>query len=646
MMAALTNHLWQSTLFALVAGLLTVAFRHNRAHIRYSLWFAASLKFLLPFSALVSLGSLFASAPATHMTVPVTPAVSAIMEQVTQPFSDVPSAATTALRAPVNWIAPTLLLAWACGFVAVVVLRLRAWRRIRRAVRASKPLDLPNMPPLVAVRSSALLLEPGVVGVWGPVLLLPTGIEEHLTAGQFDAVFIHELCHIRRRDNLTAAIHMLVEAAAWFHPLVWWIGARLVDERERACDEDVLRRGGEPGVYAEAILNVCKLYLESPLTCVAGVTGSDLRRRVTAILTGRTGRDLGLPRKVALAMACGMALIVPFTVGVVTAPLRASAFRGMQATAEAASKFEVASIKPCEAQPVPPGARSGGGNGSFSPGRAYLSCFVVKNLISVAYINQRGHVDPADPLNNWPGLLAQDVSGPQQIRGGPSWVYSDKYTIEATAPGLDPTDPRNPDRAVMQGPMLRALLEDRFKLKVHQEVEEVPMWALTVGKGGLTIKPMEPGGCTTDRSNGPITLSKAASLGVKPTCGTVNGDPDGPNWRTEHAGQTLAVVASTLSQYLGAKVIDRTGIKDVFNISWEFGPDENTPGTLRWFANPPDLAAPPTAANVFTALEQQLGLKLERIKGPRGYIVIDHIERPTPNGPAPAGPARSRGAGR
>jgi uncharacterized protein (TIGR03435 family) len=96
---------------------------------------------------------------------------------------------------------------------------------------------------------------------------------------------------------------------------------------------------------------------------------------------------------------------------------------------------------------------------------------------------------------------------------------------------------------------------------------------------------------------------------------------------------------------LGAKVIDRTGIKDVFNISWEFGPDENTPGTLRWFANPPDLAAPPTAANVFTALEQQLGLKLERIKGPRGYIVIDHIERPTPNGPAPIAPARAAGAG-
>ena len=79
------------------------------------------------------------------------------------------------------------------------------------------------------------------------------------------------------RDNLSASIHMIVEAVFGFHPLVWWIGVRLVDERERACDEDVLRLGNERHVYAEAILNVCKYYLESPLVCVSGITGSDLK---------------------------------------------------------------------------------------------------------------------------------------------------------------------------------------------------------------------------------------------------------------------------------------------------------------------------------------------------------------------------------
>ena len=103
------------------------------------------------------------------------------------------------------------------------------------------------------------------------------GIIERLTPTQLEAVLAHELTHVWRRDNLTAAMHMIVEAVFWFHPLVWWIGARLVEERERACDEEVLRLGNEAQVYAESILKVCQFYIESPLACVSGVTGSDLR---------------------------------------------------------------------------------------------------------------------------------------------------------------------------------------------------------------------------------------------------------------------------------------------------------------------------------------------------------------------------------
>ena len=72
---------------------------------------------------------------------------------------------------------------------------------------------------------------------------------------------------------------MFVEAVFWFHPLMRWIGERMVEERERACDEEVLRLGNEPRVYAEGILNVCKLYVESPLVCVSGVTGANLKRK-------------------------------------------------------------------------------------------------------------------------------------------------------------------------------------------------------------------------------------------------------------------------------------------------------------------------------------------------------------------------------
>ena len=89
---------------------------------------------------------------------------------------------------------------------------------------------------------------------------------------------------------------MVVQAVFWFHPLVWWIGARLVDERERACDEDVLRGGSEPEVYAESILRTCRFSIESPLACVAGVTGADLKRRIEAIMNYRGAAALGVAK--------------------------------------------------------------------------------------------------------------------------------------------------------------------------------------------------------------------------------------------------------------------------------------------------------------------------------------------------------------
>ena len=99
------------------------------------------------------------------------------------------------------------------------------------------------------------------MGIFRPTLLLPQGIESHLTPLQLEAVLQHEMAHIHRRDNLTGLIHRAVEVLFWFHPLVWWIGARLVEARERACDEAVLRSGIEPEAYGEGILKICELYL-------------------------------------------------------------------------------------------------------------------------------------------------------------------------------------------------------------------------------------------------------------------------------------------------------------------------------------------------------------------------------------------------
>src|ERR1700722_9067815 len=107
-------------------------------------------------------------------------------------------------------------------------------------------------------------MEPGILGIVRPVLIWPQGISEHLPDPHLRSILVHELWHVHRKDNMAAAMHMLVEAAFWFHPAVWWVGAQLVEERERACDEQVLGLGNEPSVYAESILKACKFCIESP----------------------------------------------------------------------------------------------------------------------------------------------------------------------------------------------------------------------------------------------------------------------------------------------------------------------------------------------------------------------------------------------
>src|SRR5262249_6903022 len=156
--------------------------------------------------------------------------------------------------------------------------------------------------------------------------------------------------------------------------------------RERACDEAVLGLGTEPRDYAEGILNVCKAYVESPLACVSGMTGPapilgvsggvNLATRIEAIMTNRLSRQLTPVRRLILVLSVIAALVVPIAAGSLT-PTSFQALPGRP-------RFEVASIKPCAPEPPVPGARSGGGSGSFSPGGAHLSCFVVRNLIEVA----------------------------------------------------------------------------------------------------------------------------------------------------------------------------------------------------------------------------------------------------------------------
>ena len=327
MTAGLANHLWQSTLFALAAAALVAALRGNRAPIRHGIWVIASVKWLVPFAWLMAAGSAVTGMlPETGVgavALRTQPALSAAILQLTEPFPAVESAGPISSAVSNGWLETAIVAVWACGLLAMAATRLRGWLRVRSAIRHSAPLDVGLRDARMHVRSAPGLLEPGVVGIWQPVLLMPAGIEQQLEPAQLQSVVAHELCHVRRRDNLTAAVHIVVESVFWFHPLVWWIGARLIEERERACDEDVLGRGAHPRDYAEGILRVCRLYVESPIACLSGVTGSNLKRRIEDIMMHRIGRSLSVTRKVMLVTAAALALAAPVAVGAMAPPVRA-----------------------------------------------------------------------------------------------------------------------------------------------------------------------------------------------------------------------------------------------------------------------------------------------------------------------------------
>ncbi len=147
------------------------------------------------------------------------------------------------------------------------------------------------------------------------MLLLPETLPNHLSQVETAAIIAHEACHLRRRDNLTAALHMVVEALFWFHPLVWWIGARMIAERERACDEAVVGAGHDRAVYARSLVESCRLYLQSPLSCVAGASGSNLKTRVEAIMTAPPVLPLSPLKKTLLLTAGAFAFATPVAAG-------------------------------------------------------------------------------------------------------------------------------------------------------------------------------------------------------------------------------------------------------------------------------------------------------------------------------------------
>ncbi len=342
---AVANHLWQSTLFAIVAAVSTLALRKNQASLRHDLWLAASLKFLVPFSLLVSLGSRLTP---LHGSADSQPVFYFVLQTMSQPFHQAQDA-----HSLLRWWPAMVAVLWLAGFVTVTGRWWLRWRNVAVAIRQAAPVTHGRAVEIlrrveksagirwpISLRSSRTTLEPGIFGVVQPLLLWPEGISPHLQDAHVEAILAHEVQHVRRRDNLAAAMHMVVEAIFWFHPLVWWLGARLVEERERACDEAVLLLGNPPEIYAESILKTCEFCVASPLVCVSGVTGADLKQRIVRIMTQRSADKLGFLKKLLLVTIGTGAVAGPIVAGLIKVP--AATAQSTRAMMESASNHVAA----------------------------------------------------------------------------------------------------------------------------------------------------------------------------------------------------------------------------------------------------------------------------------------------------------------
>jgi uncharacterized protein (TIGR03435 family) len=258
-------------------------------------------------------------------------------------------------------------------------------------------------------------------------------------------------------------------------------------------------------------------------------------------------------------------------------------------------QFEVASIKP-----------SAGGSGS-SMGMGRAGNFEATNMSLKSLIAEAYRVKTFE------------------VYGGPSWIGSDTYDITAK-PTVDPQPGATSKKAYADIQlMLQTLLEDRYALKAHRETKELPVYALVVAKGGLKLKPSD---CVKPDSN-PPTSPPAAGQSQGAYCGNTMVRRNGQNLVMTGTGITMADLLRTLSRVTDRTVIDRSGHTQTFNATLEWAADQGAIGAP--VADGSGGAAESTEASVFTSLQEQLGLKLESTKGPVEVLVIDHVEKPTPN---------------
>ena len=428
MIRALIDHLWQSTLFCGAIWSITLALRSNSAAVRHWLWLLASVKFLVPFSALYLAGA------AAGLATPVgtQPTFFGAAMQAASPMISPSLTLSAAQPQAPSLLLPALLCLW--GLVACVL----AWRWVRGWLaaellsRAARPA--PGALPDARVTDADI--EPSVARVIHPVVLLPSALLGRLSCSQLDAVMAHEREHIARHDNLKAHLHRLVETLFWFHPLVWFIGRQLLEERERACDEAVIERGHDPGEYAAGILAVCRhcatVHSQHAMAALAG----DLTTRIRNILGSRPPLALGFIKAFLLSMCTLVVAAVPFAAGAMDDALH----RQELLTNNSRALWEADIL-------VKPVAGSG----------ERMRVYATGNEVTIRNTSLRELVAVAYGVHSW------------QVEGSGEWLDSPHYDIRALVP-VAVNEPEDLHPFALRG-LVNKLLASRFDLEIYVNQE-------------------------------------------------------------------------------------------------------------------------------------------------------------------------------
>jgi uncharacterized protein (TIGR03435 family) len=245
-----------------------------------------------------------------------------------------------------------------------------------------------------------------------------------------------------------------------------------------------------------------------------------------------------------------------------------------------------------------------------------MRCMSVANLIQQAYVQYAsGHFMSAPPIT---------------LEGASGWITSERYEIDAKVDGAASLD-------MMRGPMMQTLLEDRLKLKIHHETRgEIPVYALSVAKSGFKLHALEEGGCVAFDITKPDSQPAPGQKAVPP-CDDVRVESktgaNGPNLSLIASGLSLETLSNWLPPFTGLDrpLVNKTGINGRFSFRLDFSADATPRGVVPPGGPLPPDASDPMGPSIFTAVQEQLGLKLEPAKVPAEFLVIDHVERPSEN---------------